>query len=572
MIEFVRVGSRIAFGLFLSIIALSSAAFAQSGVTVKINGPGNQGAYVDMAPIGGGISNPLELETGGAGTVTVGGANADVLSGKPLQPGIYSVWVESGNKDAGGNYIGGKTYTYVDKNGVANVGFDLTGRPPIDPSGQTLLAIGQRAKAACNLVTYQRVINQLTAYIADLNKSRDDLQNAINAYLQDGAASGVPEPQRTRLAGILLAGGPPKEVSDGIDDIRNSLKGTPNPMDGLAQAYHSLQYMEAEQGEYAGYIAQLQPPPDCPKRVAMYNDALKPINVGGKSAVGCDAKLRQEIVGGLGGGGGLGGLGGNRSFGFGGGGAPSRSTNTARPSTAPNEPKISPDPVRMEMKRYFTGAYDTGINFGTNFTDKGFWLSSDIVKAPCQGTFQTAYVRDPETGYKAGPTDYVLTSLYADWKLTVHWTYDRYVNSEHVEHKQGGWQDSGRLILGTWTEPSNGKGVWDDLGWSTAVAGAKGMGFYFPMPYADFSAKPLDLVVHITNPDTDPVRTAGFGFETMPVMRAAGDYGRAPRALPKAPSQKLPYEMVWKTQFTPDFRYVAPPPPPLPPVSLQMRF
>jgi hypothetical protein len=528
-----------------------------------------------MAPLGGASgSNYLELETGANGTVSVGGANTDVLGGMPLKPGIYSIWVESGRKDAGGNYTGGWTYTYVGKNGAANVDVDLTGRPPIEPSGKTLLAIGQRAKAACNLVTYQRVINQLTAYIADLNKSRDELQRAINAYLQDGAANGVPEPQRTRLAGILLAGGSPKEVSGGIDDIRDSLKANPNPMDGLAQAYHSLQYMEAEQGEYAAYIAQLQPPPDCPKRVAMYNDALKPINVGGKGTVGCDAKLREEIVGGLGGGGGLGGLlggGGNRGLSLG-GGAPSRSNNPSRPSNTPSEPKISLDPVRMEMKRYFTGAYDTGINFGTNFTDKGFWVSSDVVKAPCQGTFQTAYVRDPETGNKAGPTDYVLTGLYADWKLTVHWTHDRYVNNEHVEHKQGGWQESGRQMLGTWIEPSNGKGLWNDLGWSTAVAGAKGMGFYFPMPYADFAAKPLDIVLHVTNPDTDPVWTSGFGFETMPVPRYAGDYGRALRASPKAPSQKLPYEMVWKTQFTSDFRYVPPPAPPPPPLPLQMRF
>jgi hypothetical protein len=43
MVGFVHVGSRIAFGLFLSIIAWSPAS-AQSGVTVKINGPGNQGA------------------------------------------------------------------------------------------------------------------------------------------------------------------------------------------------------------------------------------------------------------------------------------------------------------------------------------------------------------------------------------------------------------------------------------------------------------------------------------------------------------------------------------------------
>lgn len=191
----------------------------------------------------------------------------------------------------------------------------------------------------------------------------------------------------------------------------------------------------------------------------------------------------------------------------------------------------------------------TTISFGTNFTDKGFWASADILEAPCQGTFQAAYVQDPVTGQKAGPTDYVLTGLYADWQLTVKWTYDRWVNNQHVEHKQGAWSDSGREILGTWMVPSEGKGVWSDLGWSTAVAGAKGMGFYFPISYADSTSKPLDIFIHVTNPDQDPVGTTAFGFETMPVMRDPNAVSRAPRVNPKAPSQRTPQEMVWKTPF-----------------------
>lgn len=562
MVESVRSPARIFAGLCLSLIVMawSAAAFAQP-ITIKVNvtGPGSEGAYVDIAPLRGGQTGGLsglgvghmELEAGENGAVSVGPPGTDAPTTIPIEPGIYTVWVESGSKDRRGNYAGGESYVYVGKNGVTDVNFDLTGRPPVDPSGRTVFDVGQRAKKACNLVTYHRAINQLTAYAAEMDKSMADLQRAIDAYLRDGAMENVPEPQRTKVGGILLAGGSPEEMSRDLGEIGKNLP-SPSPVSMLQSAYFRMSMLAKEKAEYLDYLQKLQPPPDCPKRTAMYRDALQPINVGPKGTVGCDAKLKQDIGNALGAfGGGASGLGGgSRSFGIGGGGGGSSRTrdNPARPTSSSNEPKISPDPVPIEMKRsYSLGG--TSINFGTNFTDKGFWVSSDIAQAPCQGTFQAVYVQDPQTGQKAGPTDYVLTGVYADWKLTVHWTYDRYVNKQHVEHKEGGWQNSGREILGTWQVPSDGKGVWNDLGWSTGVAGAKGMGFYFPMSYADFTQKPLDIVVHVTNPDSDPVGTTGFGFETMPVLREAGSFGRAPRVLPKAPSQKAPPEMVWKTPF-----------------------
>lgn len=555
MVDSVRRPALVAAGFFLAtfLTGVSSAGFAQStSIKVQVSGPGSQGAYVDLAPLGYG-DDALELETGSAGNVTAGGAGSDVTLREPLQPGIYEVWVEGGSKNAGGLYEGGSTYVYVGKDG-ATVNFDLTGRPPVEPSGNQVFQIGQRAKEACNIVTYHRAVNQLTLYVAEIDKAMADLQRAIDAYLRDGAMESVPEPYRTRMAGIILAGGTPREMAGDISKIRSDMKQEPNPLDGLNRAYSRLAGLAAERALYVDYLAKLRPPPECPKRTAMYQDALKPILVGAKGAVGCDAKLKQDVVSTLGGGG-LGALGGGgRSFGLGGGGASSRTT-PARPSSSSNEPKLSPDPVPMEMKRHFTGANNTAINFGTMFTDQGLWVSSNIDRAPCQGSFQTVYLRDPQTGEKAGPTGYVLTELYLNWKLTVNWTYDRWVNNQHVEHKEGGWKDSGREFLGSWTEPSNGKGVWNDLGWGTAVAGAKGMGFFFPITYADFAKKPLDIVIHVANPDTDPVSTTGFGFETVPVMRDPGGFGRAPRALPKAKSQQSPPEMTWKTPFTADMRF-----------------
>lgn len=240
MVKSVRIPALIAAGFFLAtfLTAVSSAGFAQStSIKVQVSGPGSQGAYVDLAPVGGG--EPMELETGSGGYVTVGGAGSDVRPVQPLQPGIYEVWVEGGSKNAGGLYEGGSTFVYVGKDG-ATVNFDLTGRPPVEPSGETVFQIGQRAKEACNIVTYHRAVNQLTLYVAEIDKAMADLQRAIDAYMRDGAMESVPEPHRTRVAGIILAGGSPGEMAGDIRKISSDIKQVPNPLDGLTRAYSQI--------------------------------------------------------------------------------------------------------------------------------------------------------------------------------------------------------------------------------------------------------------------------------------------------------------------------------------------
>lgn len=557
----------LALGLGLVIALGAHGAQAQRiGIDVQVTGPGSQGAYVDIVPLSGQPAGKyelaprmMELEADGKGAVKVDGGRGIAGEPTPLQPGIYEVWVESGRKDEGGNYTGGTGFVYVGKDGRTKATFDLGGRPPVALSGERVFDIGQRAKAACNLVTWERAVNQLNAYAADIDKAMAELQSAIDAYVRDGLAETVPEPQRSRLGGIILAGGSPKGMVADLTNLNNEMldKTTMRgPLSHLSRAYQRLADLAEEKAHYLDLAKRLQPPPDCPKRTAMYQQTLTPIPVGSKGTVGCDAKLKEDVaktLGGFGGGGGLGALGGgNRSFGLGGGGG-SSSRSPSRSSSS-SEPKISPDPVPTDMKSVYIGDYASALSFGTRFTDKNLWVSAGIEKAPCQGTFQTAYLQDPLTGQKAGPTDYLLTGLYLDWKLTVSWTYDRWVNSEHVEHREGGWQDSGREILGTWTVPKDGKGVWNDLGWNTAVAGAKSMAFGFPITYADFAKKPYDIVVHVTNPDVDPVKTIPFAFETMAVGRDAGELGRSGFASTKAPSQRTPYEMMWKTPFP------APPP------------
>ena len=47
---------------------------------------------------------------------------------------------------------------------------------------------------------------------------------------------------------------------------------------------------------YLGLVQKLQPAPDCPKRTAMYQEALTPLPVGPKASVGCDAKLKEDVA------------------------------------------------------------------------------------------------------------------------------------------------------------------------------------------------------------------------------------------------------------------------------------
>jgi hypothetical protein len=274
-------------------------------------------------------------------------------------------------------------------------------------------------------------------------------------------------------------------------------------------------------------IEKLLPRPECGKRTAMLQEATRPLTVGAKDAVGCTAKLRENVteqVSGL-----LGGMLGRATpfgagpGGGGGGGGPELSTEE--------------DPVAKGAKREYAspdGKVKTAI--GTVFTDQGLWVSANVLDAPCKGTFQAIYLQDPETGQKAGPTQYRITDMYLDWKLTVSWTRDTYVDGKHVKHESGGWSDSGTQLLGSWSEPGEGQGIWKNLGFSTAVAGASGVAAFFPIDPEVFARKPLDVVIHVSRPDQDPVITSAFGFESyVPTIRLP-EPAPTPAAAPQPPA------------------------------------
>ena len=231
-------------------------------------------------------------------------------------------------------------------------------------------------------------------------------------------------------------------------------------------------------------------------------DAKKPLPVGANKDVGCGAKLKgkaKKAFGGL-----LSGVAGQAL----GGKSPLKLGGSG--SGGGKEIKTKPDPIAKKDKRIFTdAATGTRIAVGTQFTPDGLQVSSNILNAPCDGSFQSVYLMDAQ-GNKAGPTRYDIYEMYQDWWLTVTWTYDRWSGNEHVEHKEGGWSDEGRNILGTFSVPRGNDGIWSQMGFSNGAEGIKGLGTFFPVSPNMFKSEPMTLVVHVVNADGTPVTTVPF--------------------------------------------------------------
>lgn len=248
------------------------------------------------------------------------------------------------------------------------------------------------------------------------------------------------------------------------------------------------------------------------KTAEFLKDAAKPILVGENSEVGSGAKLKEKVAeaaGSLVSGaiGSLFGGGGGFPFGGGGGGASPPSSGN---SGSGDDIETVDDPIEKDSKRIFTDpASGTTIAVGTKMTPDGLLVSTDIVESPDDGTFQTIYMMDPK-GRKAGPTRYTVYEMYLNWKLTVHWTKDTYINGQHVSHQEGGWSEEGSDFLGSFVVPQKKEGIWSKMGFSNAVEGIKSLGTLFPVKPGQLASQPMSLVVHITKPGEDTVTTTPF--------------------------------------------------------------
>ena len=245
--------------------------------------------------------------------------------------------------------------------------------------------------------------------------------------------------------------------------------------------------------------------------VSVIEKAAQPVSVGKNADVGTGARRKQKVAeqatGMLGGA-----LSGLTKGVFGGRGGDDK---------AEKAPKLAKDPCSDSMKRTFSDpATGTKIRVGGKMTQKGLHISTTILDSPDKGTFQTVYLMD-DNGNKAGPTLYEIYELYREWTLTVSWTYTRWSGGKQIEHKEGGWSEGGRDILGTFAVPKENDGIWKQMGFSNAVAGIKGLGALFPIAPEILQTDRMHLVVHVTRPAQQAVNTTAYVM-SMPPLASGG--------------------------------------------------
>lgn len=225
--------------------------------------------------------------------------------------------------------------------------------------------------------------------------------------------------------------------------------------------------------------------------------ANESILVGPNDEVGSSAKFQEKmkdkakgVVGGL-----LGGLLGGGGNGDGG----SSDDGTVK------------DPVKKKHKLEIEDkAAKRELLTGAIFTPDGLLVSTNIKKAPGDGTFHTVYLEN-DRGWRMVPIGLYLYEIWKSWKLTVSWTKDTYVDGEHVSHEEGGWSESWKELIAKGEEVIYGEvydaPIWQQMGFNTAASGVRGLGTLFPVSPAMLREEPMNLVIHITDPDEDPVMT-----------------------------------------------------------------
>ncbi len=199
------------------------------------------------------------------------------------------------------------------------------------------------------------------------------------------------------------------------------------------------------------------------------------------------------------------------SFGSGGGSSSGGSSMFDNSSSADKGPKTGKDPTTGQFTNLRSNGVELAVrpNIGP---DNKLTLSLDLKAAPGEGTFHSQWLRDYKGNHHL-PVKFIIITLYQDWSLTVWWTYDRYVDGEHVEHQEGGWSKSGRNNLGSIRLNFSGKegqenAIWNRLGFGTATKGVKHLVTEYDLPSDVVNGPcPVRMTNHISLPDNDPVTT-----------------------------------------------------------------
>ncbi|MEO0367796.1 MAG: hypothetical protein AAF197_03315 [Pseudomonadota bacterium] len=174
------------------------------------------------------------------------------------------------------------------------------------------------------------------------------------------------------------------------------------------------------------------------------------------------------------------------------------------------------DPIKDKNKVKVRNKEDKcDIRVGGVFTDQGLLISTDIKKAPNKGTFQEVYLQNSR-GWRLIPIRLFLYEIWANWKLSVSWTRETYVDGELVSRETGGWTESWRELIARGSRIEYAEvpelPIWEQLGFNTAVSGARSVGTLFALTPKMLMNGPVNLVIHISDPKKDPVITYPYVF------------------------------------------------------------
>jgi hypothetical protein len=180
-------------------------------------------------------------------------------------------------------------------------------------------------------------------------------------------------------------------------------------------------------------------------------------------------------------------------------------------------PKLDKNPLAKDEWLHLPSSEEWDIGIRVGFNDNGLLVNQKIFDSPGgNSTFHATWLEDAK-GRKLLPSGYYIYSIYVDHKLTVWWTYDRWVDGEHVEHDEGRETTEWRTNLGDFKVRFGGheglqNSLWYNSGYDTAVKGVQEMGAFYNIKPADLSDCPVGVVTHYTMPGLDPVRTYSNAF------------------------------------------------------------
>lgn len=316
--------------------------------------------------------------------------------------------------------------------------------------------------------------------------------NTINAkitYLNaDLFAQGLRNPQRDSEI---------KKISDKIKQIRRDIKNAEREQKRILKNQESIiKNFNDTLAKYNDCIRKCPPQ----KNACVFPDELfSSMTIGPNNEVGSSAQAAKEMrdkVTGAAKGAATKAIGSLLGFsGLGGGGS--------------GGPKMDKDRSRGDFTRISSG--DTDLDIRASWRDDQLIVSTEIDDSPDNGTFHAQWIEDGE-GNRYLPVRYMIFKMYRDWKLTVSWTEDHYVDGEHVFHDEGQEVTTGRDLLGTWSIFEGAEGIansiWGMLGFDTAAKGIKHLGAVYELPPASFPDDcQMQLITHISQPSLDPVTT-----------------------------------------------------------------